>query len=157
MLSVMTWMCTRLPLPKYSVALDAAVHRPAAQRQGDQLRPDLRHERVWPGQADRRRPQAIPGVYRPLLRPLPWRVLAQAERTRAQAAEQGYVDDHFGRLYLPDINAKNPALRKVLNVDGDQRMDAGHAADIIKKAMVAWITGWPRPGLIRQSHPAGAR
>ena len=38
----------------FGVELDGRHHRPAAQRQGDQLRFDLRHERVWPGQADRR-------------------------------------------------------------------------------------------------------
>ncbi|MBP3934763.1 MAG: DNA polymerase I, partial [Pseudomonas sp.] len=40
-------------------------------------------------------------------------VLDYMERTRTQAAEQGYVETIFGRrLYLPEINAKNPALRK---------------------------------------------
>src|SRR5690606_10746785 len=40
-------------------------------------------------------------------------VLAYMERTREQAAAQGYVETLFGRrLYLPDIHAKNPSLRK---------------------------------------------
>ncbi|MGA9220626.1 MAG: DNA polymerase I [Pseudomonas graminis] len=69
-------------------------------------------------------------------------VLGYMERTRAQAAEQGYVETIFGRrLYLPDINAKNQALRK-----GAERMAInapmqGTAADIIKRAMVA-VNGW---------------
>ncbi|HEY0288304.1 MAG TPA: DNA polymerase I [Pseudomonas sp.] len=69
-------------------------------------------------------------------------VLAYMERTRAQAAEQGFVETIFGRrLYLPDINAKNQALRK-----GAERMAInapmqGTAADIIKRAMVA-VNGW---------------
>ncbi|KTB79816.1 DNA polymerase I [Pseudomonas syringae pv. syringae PD2766] len=69
-------------------------------------------------------------------------VLDYMERTRAQAAEQGFVETIFGRrLYLPDINAKNPSLRK-----GAERMAInapmqGTAADIIKKAMVA-VNGW---------------
>jgi DNA polymerase-1 len=69
-------------------------------------------------------------------------VLDYMERTRTQAAEQGFVETIFGRrLYLPDINAKNPALRK-----GAERMAInapmqGTAADIIKKAMVA-VDGW---------------
>ena len=64
-------------------------------------------------------------------------VLNYMERTRTQAAEQGYVETIFGRrLYLPDINAKNPSLRK-----GAERMAInapmqGTAADIIKRAMV---------------------
>ncbi|MCQ3033551.1 DNA polymerase I [Pseudomonas syringae] len=69
-------------------------------------------------------------------------VLDYMERTRTQAAEQGFVETIFGRrLYLPDINAKNQALRK-----GAERMAInapmqGTAADIIKKAMVA-VNGW---------------
>jgi DNA polymerase-1 len=69
-------------------------------------------------------------------------VLDYMERTRAQAAEQGFVETIFGRrLYLPDINAKNQALRK-----GAERMAInapmqGTAADIIKRAMVA-VNGW---------------
>ncbi|QHF00938.1 MULTISPECIES: DNA polymerase I [Pseudomonas syringae group] len=69
-------------------------------------------------------------------------VLQYMERTRAQAAEQGFVETIFGRrLYLPDINAKNPSLRK-----GAERMAInapmqGTAADIIKKAMIA-VNGW---------------
>ncbi|WP_110951759.1 DNA polymerase I [Pseudomonas bohemica] len=69
-------------------------------------------------------------------------VLDYMERTRTQAAEQGYVETIFGRrLYLPDINAKNQALRK-----GAERMAInapmqGTAADIIKRAMVA-VNGW---------------
>jgi DNA polymerase-1 len=69
-------------------------------------------------------------------------VLQYMERTRAQAAEQGFVETIFGRrLYLPDINAKNQALRK-----GAERMAInapmqGTAADIIKRAMVA-VNGW---------------
>ena len=69
-----------------------------------------------------------------------WREAARIRRT--QAAEQGFVETIFGRrLYLPDINAKNQALRK-----GAERMAInapmqGTAADIIKKAMVA-VNGW---------------
>ncbi|RAU48429.1 MULTISPECIES: DNA polymerase I [unclassified Pseudomonas] len=75
-------------------------------------------------------------------------VLDYMERTRTQAAEQGFVETIFGRrLYLPDINAKNQALRK-----GAERMAInapmqGTAADIIKRAMVA-VNGWlDRSGL----------
>lgn len=64
-------------------------------------------------------------------------VLAYMERTRAQAAEQGYVETLFGRrLYLPDINAKNPALRKGAERTAINAPMQGTAADIIKRAMV---------------------
>ena len=69
-------------------------------------------------------------------------VLAYMERTRAQAAEQGYVETIFGRrLYLPDINAKNPALRKGAERTAINAPMQGTAADIIKKAMVA-VDNW---------------
>ncbi|CAM3628830.1 DNA polymerase I [Pseudomonas reidholzensis] len=69
-------------------------------------------------------------------------VLAYMERTRAQAAEQGFVETLFGRrLYLPDINAKNPALRKGAERTAINAPMQGTAADIIKRAMVA-VDGW---------------
>jgi DNA polymerase-1 len=65
-------------------------------------------------------------------------VLEYMERTRAQAAEQGYVETLFGRrLYLPEINAKNPALRKGAERTAINAPMQGTAADIIKRAMVA--------------------
>ena len=71
-------------------------------------------------------------------------VLDYMERTRTQAAEQGYVETIFGRrLYLPDINAKNQALRKGAERTAINAPMQGTAADIIKKAMVAvdnWLT-----------------
>ncbi|MGE8099197.1 DNA polymerase I [Pseudomonas fluorescens] len=69
-------------------------------------------------------------------------VLEYMERTRAQAAEQGFVETIFGRrLYLPDINAKNPALRKGAERTAINAPMQGTAADIIKKAMVA-VDNW---------------
>ncbi|WP_350614991.1 DNA polymerase I [Pseudomonas sp. HY7a-MNA-CIBAN-0227] len=69
-------------------------------------------------------------------------VLAYMERTRAQAAEQGYVETIFGRrLYLPEINAKNAALRKGAERTAINAPMQGTAADIIKKAMVA-VDNW---------------
>ena len=69
-------------------------------------------------------------------------VLDYMERTRAQASEQGYVETIFGRrLYLPEINAKNPALRKGAERTAINAPMQGTAADIIKKAMVA-VDNW---------------
>ncbi|WP_460119341.1 DNA polymerase I [Pseudomonas sp. S2_C03] len=69
-------------------------------------------------------------------------VLEYMERTRAQAAEQGFVETIFGRrLYLPEINAKNPALRKGAERTAINAPMQGTAADIIKKAMVA-VDNW---------------
>ena len=69
-------------------------------------------------------------------------VLEYMERTRAQAAEQGFVETLFGRrLYVPDINAKNPALRRGAERTAINAPMQGTAADIIKRAMVA-VDNW---------------
>ncbi|WP_263263541.1 DNA polymerase I [Pseudomonas sp. RIT-PI-S] len=71
-------------------------------------------------------------------------VLGYMERTRAQAAEKGYVETLFGRrLYVPDINAKNPALRRGAERTAINAPMQGTAADIVKRAMIAvdnWLT-----------------
>ncbi len=69
-------------------------------------------------------------------------VLAYMERTREQAAEQGYVETLFGRrLYLPDIHAKNQGLRKAAERTAINAPMQGTAADIIKRAMVT-VDNW---------------
>jgi DNA polymerase-1 len=69
-------------------------------------------------------------------------VQAYMDRTREQAAEQGFVETLFGRrLYLPDIHAKNQALRKGAERTAINAPMQGTAADIIKRAMVA-VDNW---------------
>ncbi|MBM7062552.1 DNA polymerase I [Pseudomonas sp. UL073] len=69
-------------------------------------------------------------------------VLAYMERTRAQAAEQGFVETLFGRrLYLPEIHSKNQAMRKGAERTAINAPMQGTAADIMKRAMVA-VDGW---------------
>ncbi|WP_341708063.1 DNA polymerase I [Halopseudomonas sp.] len=64
-------------------------------------------------------------------------VLAYMERTREQASEQGYVETLFGRrLYLPEIHAKNQAMRKAAERTAINAPMQGTAADIIKRAMI---------------------
>ncbi|MFF7707217.1 DNA polymerase I [Pseudomonas sp. NPDC007930] len=64
-------------------------------------------------------------------------VLAYMERTRTQANEQGFVETLFGRrLYLPDLKAKNPALRRGAERTAINAPMQGTAADIVKKAMI---------------------
>lgn len=71
-------------------------------------------------------------------------VLDYMERTRKQASEQGYVETLFGRrLYLPDIKAKNAAIRKAAERTAINAPMQGSAADIIKRAMITvdqWLT-----------------
>ena len=64
-------------------------------------------------------------------------VLSYMERTREQASEQGYVETLFGRrLYLPEIHAKNQAMRKAAERTAINAPMQGTAADIIKRAMI---------------------
>jgi DNA polymerase-1 len=59
------------------------------------------------------------------------------ENTRLHAADLGYVETLFGRrLYLPDIRARNPMLRKAAERTAINAPMQGTAADIIKQAMV---------------------
>jgi len=66
------------------------------------------------------------------------------DRTRAQAADQGYVETILGRrLYLPEINSNKPQERAAAERTAINAPMQGTAADIIKKAMVAvdnWLT-----------------
>jgi DNA polymerase-1 len=69
-------------------------------------------------------------------------VLAYMERTREQAGQQGYVETLFGRrLYLPDIHARNQALRKGAERTAINAPMQGTAADIMKRAMVT-VDNW---------------
>jgi len=59
------------------------------------------------------------------------------ERTREQAREQGYVETLFGRrLYLPEIKARNPHVRRGAERTAINAPMQGSAADIIKRAMI---------------------
>ncbi|MCC2638533.1 MAG: polymerase [Moraxellaceae bacterium] len=59
------------------------------------------------------------------------------ESTRAQAAQQGFVETLFGRrLMVRDINSKNPSLRQAAERAAINAPMQGTAADIIKRAMI---------------------
>ncbi|MDH3559435.1 MAG: DNA polymerase I [Gammaproteobacteria bacterium] len=59
------------------------------------------------------------------------------EATREQARDLGYIDTVFGRrLYLPDINARNPQRRAAAERTAINAPMQGTAADIIKRAMI---------------------
>ncbi len=65
------------------------------------------------------------------------------DNTRQQAKERGYVETVFGRrLYLDNIQARNPGLRAGAERAAINAPMQGTAADIIKRAMVdidAWL------------------
>ena len=64
------------------------------------------------------------------------------QRTRETARRQGYVETVFGRrLYLPEINAKNPQRRQGAERAAINAPMQGTAADLIKLAMIA-VQGW---------------
>ncbi|WP_338809301.1 DNA polymerase I [Neisseria leonii] len=60
------------------------------------------------------------------------------QRTKEQAAAQGYVETLFGRrLYLPDIRDKNAARRAAAERAAINAPMQGTASDLIKQAMIA--------------------
>ena len=59
------------------------------------------------------------------------------DETRRQAREAGYVETVFGRrLYLPEIQSRNQALRQYAERSAINAPMQGTAADIIKRAMI---------------------
>jgi len=69
-------------------------------------------------------------------------VLGYMERTREQAASLGFVETLFGRrLYLPQIKASNPQLRRAAERTAINAPMQGSAADIIKRAMIS-VDDW---------------
>jgi DNA polymerase-1 len=64
------------------------------------------------------------------------------DETRRSARDLGYVTTVFGRrLYLPDINARNAALRQYAERSAINAPMQGTAADIIKRAMLG-VDSW---------------
>jgi DNA polymerase-1 len=64
------------------------------------------------------------------------------EETRTAAHREGFVSTVFGRrLYLPEINAKNPQRRQYAERSAINAPMQGTAADIIKRAMID-VAGW---------------
>jgi DNA polymerase I len=65
------------------------------------------------------------------------------DETRARAREIGFVETVLGRrLYLPDIQSRNQALRQYAERSAINAPMQGTAADIIKRAMIdvdAWL------------------
>jgi DNA polymerase-1 len=79
------------------------------------------------------------------------------DNTRKQAREQGFVETVFGRrLYLPDIQSRNAALRQYAERSAINAPMQGTAADIIKRAMIdidRWLLQSAVPArLIMQVH-----
>jgi DNA polymerase-1 len=79
------------------------------------------------------------------------------EETRRQARETGFVETVFGRrLYLPEIQSRNAALRQYAERSAINAPMQGTAADIIKRAMIAvdaWLQSSRAPArLIMQVH-----
>jgi DNA polymerase-1 len=79
------------------------------------------------------------------------------DRTRAEAAQRGFVETLFGRrLYLPEINTRNAQRRQAAERTAINAPMQGTAADIIKKAMIA-VDAWlaaeiPGTRMIMQVH-----
>jgi len=64
------------------------------------------------------------------------------DETRRQARDTGFVETVFGRrLYLPEIQSRNHALRQYAERSAINAPMQGTAADIIKRAMIE-VDGW---------------
>ena len=79
------------------------------------------------------------------------------DETRRQAREKGFVETVFGRrLYLPEIQSRNAALRQYAERSAINAPMQGTAADIIKRAMIevdSWLQSSRIPArLIMQVH-----
>ena len=79
------------------------------------------------------------------------------DETRRLAHEQGFVETVFGRrLYLPDIQSRNQAMRQYAERSAINAPMQGTAADIIKRAMIDvddWLQTTRMPArLIMQVH-----
>jgi DNA polymerase-1 len=79
------------------------------------------------------------------------------DETRRQAHETGFVETVLGRrLYLPEIQSRNQALRQYAERSAINAPMQGTAADIIKRAMIdidAWLqSGTVRARMIMQVH-----
>jgi DNA polymerase I len=79
------------------------------------------------------------------------------DETRRQAREKGFVETVYGRrLYLPEIQSRNQALRQYAERSAINAPMQGTAADIIKRAMIdvdAWLESSRAPArLIMQVH-----
>ena len=129
---------TARPRRKCSARRSTTVERQRApRRQGDQLRPDVRHERVRPGQAARHRPRRGAGLHRAVLHPLSRACAISWSARASRRASSGYVETVFGRrLYLENINARNQGLRAGAERAAINAPMQGTAADIIKRAMI---------------------
>ena len=84
-------------------------------------------------------------------------VKAFMDDIRSRAKKQGFVETVFGRrLYLPEINARNPQRRQYAERTAINAPMQGTAADIIKRAMITvqdWLqTSKPGARMIMQVH-----
>ena len=80
------------------------------------------------------------------------------DETKQKAREAGFVETLFGRrLYLPEIQSRNQALRQYAERSAINAPMQGTAADIIKRAMIqvdAWLRSSRMPGA---AHHASSR
>jgi DNA polymerase-1 len=79
------------------------------------------------------------------------------DETKQKARDAGFVETLFGRrLYLPEIQSRNQALRQYAERSAINAPMQGTAADIIKRAMIqvdAWLrTSKAKARLIMQVH-----
>ncbi len=109
----------------FGVPLAADGRHHAAAREGDQFRHHLRHQRLWPGGADRRAAKRGRGLYPRLFRPLPG-------DPRLYGADQDRLpphrfcrDDLRPQMLHPRHPRRQPGAPRRRRAAGDQRALAG--------------------------------
>nr|WP_314539339.1 DNA polymerase [uncultured Ottowia sp.] len=94
-------------------------------------------------------------LHRPLLRPHPG-VAEYMQRTKEQAAVQGFVENPSGRrLYQPDIRNKNANARAGAERAAINAPMQGTASDLIKRAITGvsrWLSDGLKSKLIMRVH-----
>ena len=134
------WTCTARPRPRSSASpLDEVTQRAAPLRQGHQLRPDLRHERVRPGRQPRHRAQRGATAYIERYFARYPGVKRYMDETRAPAHEQRLRRDacSAGACGCPRSSSGNGPRRSGAERQAINAPMQGTAADLIKLAMIA--------------------
>ena len=111
--------------------------RPAPRGQGHQLRHRVRPDRLRPVQPTRHLPAGSLGLHQELPRALSRRVGLGGRPTSPRPKVDGCVRTLLGRVrWLPDLAAKNVAVRQFTERAARNTPIQGGSADIIKLAML---------------------